>query len=57
MVKIDFEFETECGLFRDALYLPEDHGLTNDEIEQLKLLRRDKWIALVTAPPTPDEVA
>lgn len=50
-MKIDFEFQTEHGLFRDALHLPDDHGLTDAQIEAMKVERRDNWIAVVTAPP------
>lgn len=50
MIKIDFEFETEHGVFRDALYLDDDHGFTEEEIETMKVNRRDNWIAVVTAP-------
>ena len=49
-MKIDFEFQTPHGLFRDALHLPDDHGLGDDAIEALKAERRDNWIAVVTAP-------
>jgi hypothetical protein len=49
-MKIDFEFQTEHGLFRDALHLPDDHGLTDGQIEAMKAERRDNWIAVVTAP-------
>jgi len=49
-MKIDFEFQTEHGLFRDALHLPDDHGLTEEQIEAMKTERRDNWIAVVTAP-------
>lgn len=48
-MKIDFEFQTEHGLFRDALHLPDDHGLTDEQIEAMKAERRDAWIAVVTA--------
>jgi hypothetical protein len=51
MIKIDFEFETENGIFRDALHLPEDNTLTDDEIQALKEQRRDNWLAIVNAPP------
>lgn len=54
-MKIDFEFQTEHGLFRDALHLPDDHGLSDEQIEAMKAERRDNWIAVVTAPPA-DEV-
>lgn len=49
-MKIDFEFETPHGLFRDALHLPDDHSLTDEEIQTMKNQRVDNWIAIVTAP-------
>lgn len=51
MIKIDFEFDTPHGVFRDALHLPNDHAFTEDEIQAMKEQRRDNWIAVVTAPP------
>jgi hypothetical protein len=51
MIKIDFEFDTPHGVFRDALHLPDDHAFTEDEIQAMKEQRRDNWIAVVTAPP------
>ena len=51
MIKIDFEFESNFGVYRDALYLPEDHTYTDDEINAMKQERFDNWIAVVTAPP------
>jgi len=56
-MKIDFEFQTPHGLFRDALHLPDDHGFSEAEIELMKQQRVDNWIAVVTAPPveTPAE--
>jgi len=54
-MKIDFEFQTAHGMYRDALYLPYDHGLSDAEIEAMKQERVDNWIAIITAPP-PDEV-
>jgi hypothetical protein len=50
-MKIDFEFDTPHGLFRDALHLPDDHTFTDDEIQAMKQQRVDNWIAVVTAPP------
>lgn len=55
-MKIDFEFQTEHGLFRDALHLADDHGLTDEQIEAMKAERRDNWIAVVTAPPGEEQV-
>lgn len=50
MTKIDFEFGTPYGLFRDALHLPDDHGLSDEQVEAMKAERRDNWIAVVSAP-------
>jgi hypothetical protein len=56
-MKIDFEFQTPHGKFADALHLPDDHGLSDAEIQAMKEQRRDNWIAVVTAPPIePDTV-
>ena len=52
MVSIEFEFETQYGTFRDALVLPNDHGLSDAELDLMKQQRLDNWIAVVTAPPT-----
>lgn len=54
MVKIDFEFQTKHGVFRDALYLPDDHELSAEQIDALKLERLNNWLAIVE-PPTADE--
>ena len=51
MIKIDFEFETQYGVFRDALHLPENHAYTEADIQAMKEQRRDNWIAIITAPP------
>jgi hypothetical protein len=50
-MKIVFEFQTEHGLFRDALHLPDDHGMSDAQIEAMKQERVNNWIAAVTAPP------
>ena len=55
MIKIDFEFDTPHGVFRDALHLPDDHAFMEDEIQAMKEQRRDNWIAVVTAPPVEPE--
>ena len=51
MIKIDFEFDTPHGVFRDALHLPDDHGMTDEQVDAMKQQRVDNWIAIVTAPP------
>jgi hypothetical protein len=50
-MKIDFESQTQYGLFRDALYLPDDHTFSDAEIEAMKQQRVDNWVAIMTAPP------
>jgi len=55
-MKIDFEFQTPHGLFRDALHLPDDHTFTDEEIQSLKQQRVDNWIAVVTAPPVEEVI-
>lgn len=52
MVSIEFEFETQYSVFRDALVLPDDHGLSDAELDAMKQQRLDNWIAVITAPPT-----
>lgn len=54
MIKIDFEFDTQYGSFRDALHLPDDHNFSDSEIQAMKEQRRDAWIASITAPSIPD---
>ncbi len=49
-MKIDFEFQTEYGLFRDALHLDDDHNLSEDVIAEMKRQRVDNWLAIITAP-------
>ncbi len=51
MIKIDFEFDSTYGVFRDALHLPEDHTFTEAEIEAMKQQRFDNWWAAVNTPP------
>jgi hypothetical protein len=51
MIKIDFEFDSPYGVFRDALHLQDGHGLSDEEIQAIKQQRFDNWIAIVTAPP------
>jgi hypothetical protein len=48
-MKIDFEFETIHGMYRDALHLPDDHTFTDSEIQAMKQQRFDNWFALLTA--------
>jgi hypothetical protein len=57
MIKIDFEIQNEkYGVYRDALYLAEDHGLSDAEIEAMKQERYDNWLDAVENPPVVEEV-
>ena len=51
MVKIDFEFDSPYGVFRDALHLSDGHGMTDDQIQAMKQQRFDNWLAIVNPPP------
>lgn len=51
MVTIDFQFDTPYGTFSDALVLPDDHGLSDAELEAMKQQRLDNWITFVLNPP------
>lgn len=50
MVSIDFEITKDGYTFRDAIVLPDDHGLSEEQIEAIKQKRFDDWYAIVTAP-------
>lgn len=56
MIKVDVEFDTPYGVFRDALHLPVDHTFTDAEIQAMKEQRRDSWLAVVTTPSV-EEIA
>ncbi len=47
MVKIDFIIEG----FSDALWLADNHGLSDAEIEAMKQARYDRWDDYVKNPP------
>jgi hypothetical protein len=51
MIKIDFEFETKFGVFRDALHLVEDRVYSHAEIEQMKNQRLNNWLAIFDPQP------
>jgi hypothetical protein len=44
------ELSRDGHSFRDAIVLPEGHGLTDAQIEEMKQKRFDDWYAIVTAP-------
>lgn len=56
-VQIVFEFTTKYGVFRDALYLPADHGLTDEQIAEMQRERLTNWLAVIEAPPPVEEAS
>ena len=50
MITIPFELTQDGYTLKDAIVLPNDHNLTDDDIEELKQKRFDDWYAVVTAP-------
>jgi len=50
-MKIDFEFDTKHGKFRDSITLSDDHKLSEAEIQAMKEQRRDTWIDFIDNPP------
>ena len=46
-MQIKFSFQTKYGTYSDALNLPDDHEYTDQELELMKISRRDKWITHV----------
>lgn len=55
MIKIEFQFDTKHGKYRDALYLPEDHIYTDADIEAMKAERVNNWIDAVENPPQEEQ--
>lgn len=47
-MKIDFEFQSEFGVFRDAIVLLDDHTMTIEEIEAMKQKRFNDWLIAIT---------
>jgi len=54
MIKFDFERDTQYGVYRDAITLPDDHGLSDADIEAMMQQRVDNWVAYVSNPPQPE---
>jgi hypothetical protein len=53
-MKIDFEFDTKHGKYRDALYFPDDAVPDAATIEAMKAERVNNWIYAVDNPPAPE---
>jgi len=50
-MKIDFEFQTPYGVFRDALILEDNHSFSSEELELMKQERLNNWLYAVENPP------
>ena len=48
MITIEFEVTKETHTFKDAIILPKNHGLSDDEINKIKQQRFDEWYSIVT---------
>jgi hypothetical protein len=46
-MQIIFTFQTPFGSFCDALNLPDDHGLSEEQLEAMKQERLTNWLAVV----------
>lgn len=55
-MQIRFTFDTEYGQFSDALNLPDDHTLTDVELEAMKQSRLDNWLLCFSAPAVDEPV-
>lgn len=55
MVKIDFEYTTAYGVYKDALYLPEDHEYTQEQIVSMQTERLNQWIKNIESPTVQNE--
>lgn len=51
-MQIIFEHTYNGIMFRDALYLPDDHTHTNAEIDAMKQERINNWVLLITSAPS-----
>ena len=51
-MKIDFEFQTKYGIFRDALHLANDHNYTQEQIVELQTTRLNNWLHSIENSPT-----
>jgi hypothetical protein len=48
MVQIDFEMTKNGFTLKDALMLPDDHGLSVKQIQEMKQARVDNWYNALT---------
>lgn len=51
MVQIPYTYTDGTFNYSDALYLPEGHSFTEEQIEAMKKERFDNWKAFILNPP------
>lgn len=56
MISIDFEVTKDGYILKDAIVLPENHGMSDEQIEAMKQKRFYDWYAIVTAPQEEETV-
>jgi hypothetical protein len=56
MAKIDFQVETKYGVYGDAIFVPDDAPMTDEEIEAEKQRRVANWIAYIETPAVEEPV-
>jgi hypothetical protein len=49
-MKIEIEFDTPEGVFRDCLHLPDDHTFTESELTTMAQERLASWMATFSNP-------
>ena len=49
-MKIEIEFDTPEGVFRDCLHLPDDHTFTEAELTTMAQERLAAWMAMFSNP-------
>jgi hypothetical protein len=50
MISIPFEQTNGTYTLTDAIVLPDDHGLNDEQIEQIKQQRFADWVAVIASP-------
>lgn len=56
MITIPFERTDGTYTFRDAIILPDNHKLSEAEIEQIKEDRWNNWIDMIKNPSVPENI-
>ena len=55
MIKLNFEYTTAYGVYRDALYLADDYTFTPEQIIAMQTERLNQWIKNIESPTIQNE--